>query len=418
MHSDSLSSNSLGTACHHGGKTGRFVIIGIDDNRTQSFPDDVREVIASHSVFSGGTRHYEIMKPYLPDEHTWILITVPLSDVFNQYRQYPEVVIFASGDPLFFGFANTVLREVPDADVQVYPFFNSLQLLAHRMLIPYHDMHIVSLTGRPWAKFDEAIIMGYEKIGVLTDNREHTPASIAKRMLEYGYDNYTMTVGELLGNRDEEHVSEWRLEDIVGKTFAYPNNLILRQTHVRNRPFGIPESDFHLLNGRAKMITKMPIRLLSLSALDLRQRSVMWDIGFCTGSVSVECKLQFPHLCIVAFELRAEGAELMRLNSFDFGTPGIQTVIGDFTQVDISAYPKPDAVFVGGHGGKMAEIISRVVPLLPHRGVIVFNSVSNESRQLFEDAVSQCGCTMEASIRIKIDEFNEIEVMKAVKLIR
>lgn len=392
-----------------------MVVIGIDDNRKQNFSVEVASIIASGSVFSGGVRHYEIMKPYLPAAHTWIPITVPLSDVFTKYKKHSEIVIFASGDPLFFGFANTLLREMPDADVKVFPFFNSLQLLAHRLLMPYHDMHVVSLTGRPWQKFDEALILGYEKIGVLTDNKEHTPVTIAKRMLEYGYDNYTMSVGELLGNSEKEKVSEYQLRDIAQQTFAFPNNIILQQTSERKRPLGIPETDFHLLNGRTKMITKMPVRLLTLSMLDLRERTVFWDVGFCTGSVSIEAKLQLPHLRIIAFEQRAEGELLMHDNARKFGTPGIETVIGDFTQTDISSYSPPDAVFIGGHGGKMHEIITKISSVLSHEGIIVFNSVSEESRQLFMDAISALHFRLAENIRIKVDDFNEIEVMKAIR---
>ena len=56
----------------------RMVVIGIDDNRKQNFSVEVASIIASGSVFSGGVRHYEIMKPYLPAAYTWIPITVPL----------------------------------------------------------------------------------------------------------------------------------------------------------------------------------------------------------------------------------------------------------------------------------------------------------------------------------------------------
>lgn len=392
-----------------------FFIIGIDDNRDQFFGPEVEQVIQSHAIFSGGARHYEIVKPYLPLEHTWIPITVPLSDVFSQYRDYKSVVVFASGDPLFYGFANTVLREMPEVAVKVFPFFNSLQLLAHRLLMPYHDMHIVSLTGRPWDKFDEALICGYEKIGVLTDNKGHTPSTITARMLEYGYDNYSMSVGELLGNGEKERVSDWRLEDVAGKTFAFPNNLILRRTRPRPRLFGIPEADFHLLNGRVKMITKMPIRLLSLSLLGLHDRTVFWDVGFCTGSMSVEAKLQFPHLRIVAFEQRVDGEQLMHDNSRKFGTPGIEAVIGDFTQTDTTPYPNPDAVFIGGHGGKMDKIVEKISHVLSDDGVIVFNSVSEESRRLFLDAISQYNFQLAQTIRIQTDDFNPIDVMKATR---
>lgn len=394
----------------------KVYLIGLDDNREQHFSPEVEALIASQRFFSGGVRHYEIMKPYLPVEHKWVPITVPLDDVFSQYEGQSEVVIFASGDPLFFGFGNTVLRRMPHAEVKLYPYFNSLQLLAHRLLLPYQDMHIVSLTGRPWDKLDEALIMGYEKIGVLTDNKLHTPSTIASRLLEYGYDNYRMAIGELLGNREQERVTEWGLEEVVEQTFEYPNNLILLRTSERSRPLGIPEGQFHLLNGRAKMITKMPIRLLSLSMLDLRHRKVFWDVGFCTGSVSIEAKLQFPHLKVIAFEKRPEGEQLLRENCKRFGTPGIEGVIGDFSELPLEDYPTPDAVFIGGHGGKMETIIQRIAERMNPGGVIVFNSVSPESKQLFIEALSSHGLQHSSSSLIQVDDHNPIEVMKAERI--
>lgn len=393
----------------------RFYVIGIDDNKEQSFNSEINQIIASHRVFSGGVRHHKLVKSLLPDEYEWIDIVTPLENVFSQYKNYSSVVVFASGDPLFYGFANTIQRMMHNAEIILFPHFNSLQTLAHRILMPYHDMHIVSLTGRNWLKFDEALITGYEKIGILTDSSTHTPSTIAARMLEYGYDNYTMTVGELLGNREKERISEHVLTDVAQKEFSFPNNIILKRTHIRPRPFGIPESEFHLLDGRTKMITKMPIRLLSLSMLDLRNKTVLWDIGFCTGSVSIEAKLQFPHLQIVAFEKRTEGEQLMELNSHRFGTPGIRTITGDFSESYISIIPKPDAVFIGGHGGKLNEIISIVKKVLNDNGTIVFNSVTEESRKLFVEALADNDLQLESSIAVTIDNFNTVEVMKAIK---
>ena len=86
----------------------KFYIIGIDDNGQREFQAEVREIITTHRVFSGGKRHYELMRDRLPEQYVWIDITVPLEEVFEKYTAYCEVVVFASGDPLFFGFANTV----------------------------------------------------------------------------------------------------------------------------------------------------------------------------------------------------------------------------------------------------------------------------------------------------------------------
>ena len=406
----------------------KFIIIGITDHPHPYFPPEVMEIIQHGRVFSGGKRHHEIVDPLLPTGAEWIDITAPLDSVFTQYHSVPlfrrgvrrEVIIFASGDPLFFGFANTIRRKMPDAELVVFPTFNSLQLLAHRLLIPYHDMRIVSLTGRPWHEFDKALIQRTGKMGVLTD-REHTPATIAQRMLDYGYTDYQMHVGEHLGNPDEEHVTTMSLQEAAKQQFQHPNCLILTSDiSLQTSPFGIPDHEFALLDGREKMITKMPIRLLTLQALDLPRKHVLWDIGFCTGSVSIEAKLQFPHLQVEAFEIRPECEAIINENARRFGTPGISVHMGDFLETDIHDLPQPDAVFIGGHGGHLKDIMRKVLTVLAPGGIIVFNSVTSpkvhtDSHQLWNDACRELGLQQETPLRITLNDFNPIEILKCKK---
>ena len=419
----------------------RFIVIGITDNPEPFFPPEVLNIIKQGKVFSGGRRHHEIVEPLLPEGAEWIDITVPLDAVFAQYNvqfsifNFQHVIIFASGDPLFFGFANTIKRKMPEAEIVLYPAFNSLQMLAHRLVMPYHDMRIVSLTGRPWHEFDKALIERVEKIGILTD-REHTPAAIAQRMLDYGYTYYKISVGEHLGNPLLEKVTTLTLEEAAHCNFSMPNCLILNtnghelnmnysQININgnsclNRIFGIPDDQFVLLDGREKMITKMPIRLLTLQALDLPSRHVFWDIGFCTGSVSIEARLQFPHLTICAFEIRPECEAIINENTRRFGAPGIDIHIGDFLDTDISSLPRPDAVFIGGHGGHLKEIIAKVLTVLADDGVIVFNSVTSpkvpiDSRRLWNEACQELGLRQEPPLHIQLNDYNPIEILKIQK---
>ena len=255
----------------------RFIVIGINDAAQQEAlgcrNGELASVIASHRVFSGGVRHHELVTSLLPTSYEWIDIKVPLDAVFARYREHEqeEIVVFASGDPLFFGFAGTLRKRLPDAEIHVYPTFYSLQMLAHRLLITYQTMRTVSLTGRPWDELDAALIRGEALIGILTDQRK-TPATIAQRLLDYGYDNYQMAVGVSLGNPVSEEVIRCTLAEAVTRSWRMPNCLILERTAVRSFPFGLSESEFELLDGRVNMITKMPIRLLTLSLLDLAQR--------------------------------------------------------------------------------------------------------------------------------------------------
>ena len=378
-----------------------FVVIGITDNPNPWFSPEVIDIIKNGKVFSGGKRHHEIMATFLPADAEWIDITVPLDAVFEQYISLTthhspltsSIIVFASGDPLFFGFANTIKRKMPEADIVVYPTFNSLQMLAHRLLMPYHDMRIVSLTGRPWPEFDKTLIERTDKIGVLTD-KEHTPAAI-----------YTMHVGEHLGNPALEKVTTLTLAEATKRDFSMPNCVILT-SHLSplTSHFGIPDQAFTLLDGREKMITKMPIRLLTLQALDLPKKHVLWDIGFCTGSISIEARLQFPHLHIEAFEIRPECEAIIHENARRFGAPGIN----------------PDAVFIGGHGGRLKDIIAKVLTVLAPGGCIAMNSVKapkvlTDSHQLWDEACSELGLTQEPPMRIVLDDHHPIEILKAIK---
>jgi len=416
----------------------KFIVIGISDNPKPFFSPEVMEIIQNGRVFSGGKRHHGIVASLLPENAEWIDITAALDDVFEQYKSLSEkmskclnvsplIVIFASGDPLFFGFANTIRRKMPEAEIEVYPAFNSLQMLAHRLVMPYHDMRIVSLTGRPWPEFDKALIERASKIGILTD-REHTPSAIASRMIDYGYADYRMYVGEHLGNPSLEKVTTLTLEEAAKRDFEMPNCVIVQSwgydqaTSPLDRVFGIPDRDFALLDGREKMITKMPVRLLTLQALELPKRRVFWDIGFCTGSISIEARLQFPHLQIEAFEIRPECEAIMAENTRRLGAPGINIHMGDFLDTDISALPRPDAVFIGGHGGHLEEIMARVLTVLTDDGVIVFNSVTSSvvakmtdrpsSRQQWDEACEKLGLHQGAPLRIQLNDYNPIEILR------
>lgn len=397
----------------------KFIVIGITDNPKPFLPPEVMEIIQSGKVFSGGKRHHEIVAELLPADAQWIDITVPLDSVFEQYQivNRQSIIVFASGDPLFFGFANTIKRKLPEAEIAVYPAFNSLQMLAHRLVMPYHDMRIVSLTGRPWPEFDKALIEHSEKIGILTD-REHTPAAIAQRMIDYGYTYYNMSVGEHLGNPSLEKVTTLSLEEAATTEFTMPNCVILASSLLPlPSPFGIPDSEFTLLDGREKMITKMPIRLLTLQALNLTKHRVFWDIGFCTGSVSIEARLQFPHLHIESFEIRPECESIIKENARKFGAPGINIHIGDFLETDITTLPRPDAVFIGGHGGNLKEIMAKVLTVLDDDGIIVMNSVKapkviTDSHKLWDEACQELRLHQAPPMRIVIDEHHPIEILR------
>lgn len=389
-----------------------FYLIGIGNHPSPRWDDDALGVINTSTVFSGGKRHYALVKPYLPQNHTWIEISGKMEALIQQYKTVEApMVIFASGDPFFYGFGNTLQRLLPNAQLKAFPYFNSIQLLCHKTQTNYNQLTSVSVHGRDWSALDEALINGHELIGVLTDYKK-TPAAIAKRMLQYGFDNYVITVGEALDG-EAEHIEQLDLATCANKTHDRLNCVLLKQNTPKEKPFGIPDAAFIPLENRANMITKMPIRLSTISALALQRKRVFWDMGACTGSVAIEAKQHFPHLKIIAFEKRIACTEIIQKNAERFSTPGIEIIIDDFFHLDLDNFETPDAVFIGGHGGRLKELIHLIHQLNP-AARIVTNAVLESSTQIFVEELTALNY-MTSTHAIQLNEHNTIRIHTAEK---
>ncbi|SEA88536.1 precorrin-6y C5,15-methyltransferase (decarboxylating) subunit CbiE [Pedobacter hartonius] len=390
-----------------------FHVIGIG-NRKPDLAEDVLTLIQHHTVFSGGNRHHELVRHFLPEGYQWLPVQSPMELLFESYRHANQpVVVFASGDPLFYGIANTLRTKYPQAEIQTYPYFSSIQLLLHRANLNSNLLQTVSVHGRSWAALDEALIQQNPLIGVLTDP-EKSPSAIAGRLLAYGYSNYSIWIGEDLEG-EQERIRHLHLEEATQGTFHTLNCMILQKESHRNISFGVSDSFFEGLEGRPNMITKMPVRLCSLHALDLGSRAVLWDIGFCTGSMSIEAKLHFPHLEIHAFEKRAECLQIIQNNQHKCGTPGIIAWIGDVFEFDLKQISRPQAVFIGGHGGRLTALLQILDQYLPAGAVVVINAVQEDSVKNFISFSGLLNWKLEEPLRLKADTHNEITILKAIK---
>jgi len=390
-----------------------FHIIGIG-NSTPCFSVEQTALIQQSTIFSGGKRHFDLVKGFLPSDHQWIYIQSPMEEVFEQYEQaHVSIIIFASGDPLFYGFANTLQYKYPNSNIHTTPYFNAIQLLAHKTNTALNALTAVSVHGRNWQALDSALMSQQVLIGVLTD-REKNPKTIAKRLMHYGYTNYTICVGEDLEGKNE-NIQKLSLEEASQKEFHSLNCVILQQTVKRKQSFGIKDTDFIGLAGRPNMITKMPIRLGCLHLLDVLNAHVFWDIGFCTGSVSIEAKLKKPDLHIIAFEKRPESEDILEANQQKFGALGITSVMGDFFKQDLNKHKKPDTVFIGGHGGRLEEMLHTLDAIVLPKTKIVINAVKESSTTTFIETCKKLNWKISDRMTLTVDSHNPIQLIKAVK---
>ena len=391
-----------------------YTVVGLPNTTPVELPAEVRRLVAAHAVFSGGRRHYELVKSLLPNPHSWITIAGDMPALFAEYRAAAApILVFASGDPLFFGIVRTIQTHDAEATLAVYPAFNSVQRLCAKIGQPYEQVRNVSVHGRSWQQLDEALLRYEPLIAVLTDG-VRTPAAIAQRLLDYHFRHYELLVGEDLDG-PRERLGCYALAEAAQAEFLPLNCVLLRQTAAPTRRWGLDDAAFVGLPGRPGMITKKAIRLLSLSQLNLGGRRVFWDVGFCTGSVAIEARRLFPQLAVVAFEQRPECAAILDANARQLSAPGITAVMGDFFTQDLAALPAPDAVFVGGHGGRLPELLARLDALLPPGGTVVLNAVLPASHDQFLTQAPALGWELAPPQRVQLDQHNPIWVLTAHK---
>ncbi|MBI1979449.1 MAG: precorrin-6Y C5,15-methyltransferase (decarboxylating) subunit CbiT [Elusimicrobia bacterium] len=150
-------------------------------------------------------------------------------------------------------------------------------------------------------------------------------------------------------------------------------------TNVKEWRFGIPDQEFYQRTPEKGLITKMEVRVISLSKMNIHPESVVWDIGAGSGSVSIESALLAPQGKVIAMEKNSDDVALIRKNIEKFKTPHVDVIHGtapDCLSLDL---PSPNAVFIGGTAGNMFEILNICSGRLKSGGRIVINLITIEN---------------------------------------
>jgi precorrin-6Y C5,15-methyltransferase (decarboxylating) len=356
-----------------------LVVVGIGHDGPGGLTPEALAHIARARVLAGGQRHLAFFPDWQGEK---VLIKTDLPGVLQRlkdcYRQRKTVVL-ASGDPLFYGIGHMLLQTFPKDDVLFLPHVSSVQLAFARIKESWHDAWVVSLHGRPLPTLLAPLRHGAAKIAVLTDATNH-PAAIARFLMEHGYQHYTLWVCEELGGPGER-VTQWAPQSIQQQTFSPLNVTVLLhcpgQAHATAALplLGLPEE---AIVHRQGMITKREMRLLALCYLELHPGDVLWDVGAGSGSVSLEAARLSAALEIFAIERDQHAWQQVETNVHAFALSNVYPVLGEAPEA-FNTLPDPDAVFVGGSGGRLAELLPATVARLRPGGRLVMHCITLEN---------------------------------------
>lgn len=188
------------------------------------------------------------------------------------------------------------------------------------------------------------------------------------------------------------------------------------------RPLGLPDDAFAQRRPNKGLITKSEVRAVSLYSLRLKRDSVVWDIGAGTGSVALEAAWIASQGRVFAIERDNESLSLLRQNVDSLGAGNVQVVEGEAPQA-LETLEDPDAVFIGGSGGQLEEIVSLVGERLAPGGMVVANIIAldraSEAHKLMNDMGLLTNMTMVSATRGKAlpDGSTRLEALNPVFII-
>lgn len=332
--------------------------------------------MATAEVLVGGQRHLACF-PDHPAERAVISggLDAVLDRVRTAWQMGKRVVVLASGDPGFYGIGGTLAARLGHDAIRVIPSVSSVALAFARLGRAWHDATVLSAHGRPLGD-----ILGpacaAAKLAVLTDP-VNTPAVIARALLDCGLEDAEAAVCEQLGSV-RERVVRGQLSTIAGQEFAPLNVLVVLRdpASVRwGRPLvGLPDACYHHERG---LITKAEVRAVTLGRLRPGEARVLWDIGAGSGSVAIECASHMRWGTVYAVERDTVQLEHLRTNVRAFQAGNVRILPGEAPEA-LASLPDPDAVFVGGSGGRLPQVLDAIGPRLRSGGRLVLNLATLE----------------------------------------
>ena len=121
-------------------------------------------------------------------------------------------------------------------------------------------------------------------------------------------------------------------------------------------------------------ITKEEVRAISINKLDLLNAKTFIDVGAGTGSISIEAGYHYPDLRVIAIERNDDALDLVKQNKEKFNLDNVE-IIKAYAPVELDKDIKADAIFLGGTGKKLEEIIDWSKDLLVDGGRLVANFI-------------------------------------------
>jgi precorrin-6Y C5,15-methyltransferase (decarboxylating) len=361
--------------------------LGLGDIKTLS--NDALQVIANSSSVMGSKRQLSSIEDLLSHNQQQLNYPSPFAKLSTQLLTYfseashQDICLLASGDPLFYGISNFLLRYFSADQLHFYSNISSIQTAFERIKKPWQQAKIISLHGRPLSNLIPHLAH-HPLIALLTDKYSH-PQAIAKLLCEYGCDDAQLSVCESLGTEDEK-VTSFIANKLVTNSIQFHSLQItiieIKNSHCILPSFpGFDDTLFFTDSDQAGkgMMSKREVRLVALSLLQPKVNDIAWDIGAGCGTIAVEWAYWNQQGTIYAIEHHAKRLSCLDKNKQKFGVNNLH-IIANKAPTGLDHLPRPNAVFIGGSAGELVAIMDYCWEQLLSGGCLVINCVTENCK--------------------------------------
>ncbi|AEB76977.1 precorrin-6Y C5,15-methyltransferase (decarboxylating) subunit CbiT [Clostridium botulinum] len=133
--------------------------------------------------------------------------------------------------------------------------------------------------------------------------------------------------------------------------------------------------DDEFIRGDSPM-TKEEIRILSISKMNINENSRILDIGSGTGSISIQLAKISKNGEVIAIEKEQKAIDLINKNKEKFEANNLEVVKGEALEVYDHIDGEFNAIFIGGSGGNIEEIIRNYHNKISTKGRMVLNFIT------------------------------------------
>ena len=384
-------------------------LIGILDDGWAGLSEHARRCLVAADLVIGAGRTLALVRPHLP-------VGRVLKDMDGALGKVPEwiqsaraggqsVVVLATGDPLCHGIASFLIGRLGGVAVDILPAPSTVQVACARFRKPWQSLRIASCHSADAGEWFVGAtpahglypvmrtIALHPLVAVFT-GPENSPARLARALIAAGHgDELKLSVACRLLLPDEQVFPDLTAADAASREFPEPNLVLVeRPADACQTAFGLDDLEYQQRAPDKGLITKQEVRAVSLARLRLAADAMVWDIGAGSGSVGLEAARLAPLGHVWAIEKNPGDAANARANA-------ARCHIGNYTLVEgkapaqLDTWPDPDAVFIGGSGGELGDLIRLIMARLQPNGRLVINLVTLENLATATTALAAAGAT-------------------------